>query len=422
MHHVCPHCGASLHEGASFCPHCAQSVNRRSAFTAPRRMSRRVVGIAAVIVLAAALTSLAVWYLNNRPRTYDSGTSETVYTSQAGNGYQLRLSDETSPDASLPEVRHLGEQDESHRYPIYLFAGDLSGSDPAGDGFWDSVASVEARIDAADVQVSVSCTEPVRESEFNPFPSAVMTIVEYKILGAGEHGAELVFTVSMKNGDVIHLRQAQKYAAIITRRYTAQDAPVDTIEELSAFVEEITAVTGENDLIYLELPPVVYEGGLDLTERCIKLNGSVGPDGQRTTFTGPVRAAYGWGYHEFSNIDFNGSGDGVGITASVRTKLTNCRVSGWETGYLAVGEAWIDAFDSVFENNKIGLHFNSTGGRVMDDLYSNNIFRNNDTGILLESVPTDIMLKFTGTRFSGNGVDIDNRCNQALDVSEAIFE
>ena len=97
-------------------------------------------------------------------------------------------------------------------------------------------------------------------------------------------------------------------------------------------------------------------------------------------------------------------------------------MSGWETGYLAVGEAWIDAFDSVFENNKVGLHFNSTGGRVMDDLYSNNIFRNNDTGILLESVPTDIMLKFTGTRFSGNGVDIDNRCNQALDVSEAIFE
>ena len=111
----------------------------------------------------------------------------------------------------------------------------------------------------------------------------------------------------------------------------------------------------------------------------------------------------------------------MGISASVRTQLTNCRVSGWETGYQAVGEAWIDADQTIFENNAVGLHFNSSGTTVLDQLYMDNVFQNNHTAVLLQSVPTDVMLIFSGTRFTGNDVDIDNRCNQALDLSEAVF-
>lgn len=420
MRPTCPHCGASLHDGASFCPRCARSAIPRTEIVPPRHMPRRVLYSALLIALAVVLIGAIVWYAVSRPRSYDGGTSDMVYSGQAGD-YRLFLSDETAPDTPIPQVRHLGERDESHRYLIYLFASDVSGGANDED-FWRSVDSVTAEINASTVLVSVSCTEPVRESEYNPFPNAMMTIVEYKILSAGEHDAELVFTITMKNGDVIRLRQPQQYAAIITRTYTPQDASMDTIEELRALLDDITATTGENDLIYITLPAVTYQGGLDLDERCVKLTGSVGTDGRRTAFTGPVRAAYSWGYHEFTNIDFLGGGEGVGVSASVRTKMTNCRVSGWETGYQAVGEAWIDAFESTFENNGVGLHFNSGGGRVMDDIFPDNVFRNNGTAVLLESVPTDIMLKFTDTRFTGNGVDIDNRCNQALDVSGAVFE
>lgn len=421
MNKICPHCGAALPAEAAFCPVCAGKVNQRTTLTLPRRVPRKALyGALLAVAAAVLLVVLAVWQ-NSRPKVYDGGVHEVTYSGREGS-YRLYLSNETSPDTPLSQVRFLGERDEAHRYVVYLFASSLNGGDPSGDAFWQSVDSISAETDTSNVMVSVSCTEPVRESEYNPFPSAVMTIVEYRILGAGEHEADLVFTVTMKNGDVIRLHQTQQYAAIITRRYAAQDVPMNTIEELRALVDEITATTGENDLIYIDLPAVTYEGGLDLEDRCIKLTGSVGSDGQRTTFTGPVRAAYSWGYHEFSNIDFIGSGSGVGVSASVRTKMTNCRVSGWETGYEAIGEAWIDAFETVFEGNAVGLRFSSDGSRVMDNLYSDNIFRNNGTAILLESVPTDVMLKFTGTRFTGNGTDIDNRCDQPLDLSGAIFE
>lgn len=418
MDKKCPRCGASLPAEASFCPYCAAGVNRRAGVVPPRAMPRRLAWIALLAVIAAAVIAGLAWYRANRPEIYDSGGCELRYARQ-GEEYRLFLSDESAPDTPVPQVRHMGERDTSHRYPIYLFAQDGNGAS-TGAAFWEQVDSVTAEIDGAPVRVSVSCTEPVRESEYNPFPNAVMTIVEYRLLAAGE--AELVFTVTMKNGDVIRLRQTQQYALIITREYGPDDAPMETIEELRALVDKITAETGENDLIYLNLPAVTYQGGLDLTERCVKLTGSTGPDGTRTTFTGPVRAGYSWGYHEFTNIDFIGNGEGVGVSASVRTKMTNCRVAGWETGYQATGEAWIDAFESTFENNTVGLHFNASGGSVMDDLYSDNVFRGNETAILLESVPTDIMLKFTGTRFTGNGVDIDNRCHQALDLSGAVFE
>ena len=31
-------------------------------------------------------------------------------------------------------------------------------------------------------------------------------------------------------------------------------------------------------------------------------------------------------------------------------------------------------------------------------------------------------MNFQGSRFSQNGTDIDNRCNQPLDISQAIFQ
>ena len=37
----CPHCGASLHEEASFCPYCTQAINTREEIHPPRHMPRR---------------------------------------------------------------------------------------------------------------------------------------------------------------------------------------------------------------------------------------------------------------------------------------------------------------------------------------------------------------------------------------------
>lgn len=49
-------------------------------------------------------------------------------------------------------------------------------------------------------------------------------------------------------------------------------------------------------------------------------------------------------------------------------------------------------------------------------------FIGNGTGVLLERVPSDQTLVFNDCLFSRNGTDIDNRCGQAVDITEAVFE
>jgi len=58
----------------------------------------------------------------------------------------------------------------------------------------------------------------------------------------------------------------------------------------------------------------------------------------------------------------------------------------------------------------------------MDSRYMGDVFRNNGTAVLLERVPNRMALSFHDTVFSGNGTDIDNRCGQELDLSEAVFD
>ena len=70
----------------------------------------------------------------------------------------------------------------------------------------------------------------------------------------------------------------------------------------------------------------------------------------------------------------------------------------------------------------MGLHFNAETGSPSDTQFQDNIFRDNTAAVLLERVPNQVSLKFPGSRFEGNGRDIDNRCGQELDLSGAAFE
>ncbi len=142
----------------------------------------------------------------------------------------------------------------------------------------------------------------------------------------------------------------------------------------------------------------------------------------RTVFTGNTQVTIDGGLIcYFDHLDFRGDGSSIGLSASARVHLTNCTISGWKTGVLAYGRTWINCMNCRFEDNKVGLHFNATDDAVSHTIYSDNEFTNNGTAVLLESVPTDVSLKFPGSVFSGNGTDIDNRCAQDLDISQAVF-
>ena len=78
---------------------------------------------------------------------------------------------------------------------------------------------------------------------------------------------------------------------------------------------------------------------------------------------------------------------------------------------------WINTTDCTFENNGIGLHWNSTDVTAVDSHYTGNIFRGNDTAVLLEQVSTDTVLNFGQCVFENNETDLDNRCSQPVDLS-----
>lgn len=201
---------------------------------------------------------------------------------------------------------------------------------------------------------------------------------------------------------------------------------MNTIQELQDLVDRVSAEIGAYDQLYLYLPAITYEGGL-IMGRGVFLYGSVSSDGQRTTFTSPMEiTAAPTGVPTFENITFQGGGQGVGIHASgegTRFHLVNCQVSGWETGFLATEGAWIDTDETRFTGNGVAMCFDITGmPRVSDTEYVNNVFENNGTAVLIQHIPQDTVLKFPGSRFTGNGTDIDNRCGQSVDTAEAIFE
>lgn len=418
---TCPHCGADLPREASFCPHCAQAVNARKEVSPPRHMPRRALYSAGLVLLAVVLALAAVVWWNTRPRSYESDAGELLYESRAGT-YRLCLS-RKDPPVPTPENHYHTVLDEAYRDPVPLYIFDGESGKLRTEDFMENVASVTAQVSTSDQNISVTCTEPQADKYY---PSAAtVTFVDFIMVAPGEHEAELLYTVTMKNGDTLRLTQRERYSSITVYQYTAQDEPMETIEELQALVDRVSAESDEYDQIRLYLPAVRYAGGLTIGDRSVNLYGSVGSDGRRTTFTGPVQISSSKGVREFRDIHFLGSGQGTGVQALGKTRLhlTGCRVEGWATGFSAEDSAWINADETAFVNNAVGMCFHAQDTPlVSDDFYSDDTFQENRTAILLQQVSGDAVLSFPGTRFTGNETDIDNRCGMELDTSEAVFE
>ena len=102
--------------------------------------------------------------------------------------------------------------------------------------------------------------------------------------------------------------------------------------------------------------------------------------------------------------------------------MEDCTFTGWKTGVLGYGDAWVNVIGCTLADNEIGFHFNSEGGAASHSMYNDNRFVDNGTAVLLERVPTDLTLNFQDSLFSGNGTDIDNLCRQPIDITQAVFE
>lgn len=411
----CPHCGTQLPDGASFCPHCARSVKERKEVSLPRHMTRRALTSALIVFIALALA--LVFWLRSRPRVYDNGTAEVLYT-RGGVTYQVLagwMNDRFDPAHQVWQP--VDDVDMLYTFPQCLYINHQESGANARDEFMEQVEKVTAAFVETDSQeLPWYCDEPVLREDYIPEAALVSSIHFH----AGSGKGTLRWTVEMKNGDVIRLYQAMESQIMERFLFTPEDTPLNTVEEVQSLLDSLDELTGGSDLniVEIHLPPVTYDGGVTIP-RDVNLYGA--EEGGRTTFTGPVRIAppdtgLSWIY----DIDFVGSGEGVGFSASARAFLIGCRISGWRTGIL-MQDNITAAFDCTFEDNETALHFNADTGSFSDDRYMRDVFRNNGTAVLLERMPSRETICFPESVFSGNGADIDNRCGQEVDLSETSF-
>ena len=413
---ICPHCGAQLPDMASFCPHCAQSVTQRREFRPPRRLPRRVLRGALLVLVLGTLALSA--YLYTRPKVYDNGAAEVIYTDDDGS-YQLLLNyfgDRFQPMTDYSEEL---EEGTTSNKPSRLFINHVDTGVNAKEAFLRKVEAINVELlRGGDSPEPWQYTQP-QASDYD-LEAASRSILTYTDRSGD---MELRWNIRMQNGDTIRLYQRMALGVVPTRHFYPEDVPMDTMDDLQALVDQVNETITSDIIVYIHLPAVTYEGSLLLEQRSMNLIGSEGPDGVRTTFTGTLQATAQKGYIcKFQNLSFMGDGEGVGVSASARINFNHCQFTGWRTGVLCYGSSWVNIKDSVFEDNTVGFHFNSTSDNRNDHMYSGNLFRRNGTAVLLESVPGDQALYFEGTRFSRNGADIDNRCGHEVSIAAAIFE
>ena len=412
----CPHCGSQLPNEAAFCPHCAASIHPRTEVKPPRPMPGRALrnALMALLILAIGLTS----WLCTRPKVYDNGTAEIIYTDNDGS-YQLLLNYFGDRFQSMTDYSEELEEGTTSNKPSRLFINHVDTGVNAKEVFLRKVEAINVELlRGGDSLEPWQYTQP-QASDYD-LEAASRSILTYTDRSGD---MELRWNIRMQNGDTIRLYQRMALGVVPTRHFYPEDVPMDTMDDLQALVDQVNETITSDVIVYIHLPAVTYEGSLLLEQRSMNLIGSEGPDGARTTFTGTLQATAQNGYIcQFQNLCFTGDGEGVGVSASARINFNHCQFTGWRTGVLCYGSSWVNIKDSVFEDNTVGFHFNSTSDNRNDHMYSGNLFRRNGTAVLLESVPGDQALYFEGTRFSRNGADIDNRCGHEVSIAAAIFE
>lgn len=408
---LCPFCSSYLPDGAAFCPHCARSIQPRVRQKAPRPLRKKFLYLAALLT-ALAVVGGGIW-LYIRPQTAE-GEGGVSYTDKDGS-YQVIVAKSEGSYEPAKELLQRVEAGQEYRFPLCVTFYDSKSGQNVSHVMGEKIKDAEVSIEAPEMSDRPwKNTEPAYNAAR---PGCALTTLIDFWLESGD--ARLTWTLKMKNGDTIRMHTDLLIEEIPTVHYYPDTTPMHTIEELQTLVDHISANVPQDTVVYIHLPAATYDGGLFIDGHSVNLLGS--QEG-RTVFTGNTQVIANGGFIcNFDSLDFRGDGSGIGLSASARLHLTNCTVSGWKTGVLAYGRTWVNCMDCRFEDNQVGFHFNAEGNAVSHTTYSDNEFTNNGTAVLLESVPTEVSLKFPGSMFSGNGTDIDNRCNQALDISQAIF-
>lgn len=164
-------------------------------------------------------------------------------------------------------------------FSVKFYVTDADGVKARGS-FLDKLASCSLETVPQNGAKAVEATQPAPTGDY---PAAALVSDLHYDAACGAN--DLLWTLEMKHGDTIRLRQRLYMNEILVVTYTAVDAPMNTMEELNALLARIEREEDSRVIVALELPPVTYTSELHLESRAYALRGSARANGSRPSPT-----------------------------------------------------------------------------------------------------------------------------------------
>lgn len=429
----CIHCGAPLPEEAAFCPRCTTSQLRRyTVAEIPAGRRQWWAGVLCVL-LALALPVGAVLLRGVPERSAETPAAlsmedgdmavrygracQTYYEGADGRLYHIFAAFSPGIDGGsalcgyqsrllVPGVTDTG--------PLTLYVEDADSGEDARTGFSALMADWTVAVTAPEGGECCVLYEPIFD-----YAAATDALLYREMTGSsGCRFNEITWTLEMKNGDAVTLRQAVEYAARTAVVYHWEDTPMETAAQLQALLDDIALKSGETEAVSLYLPNVTYDAPLSIG--CgVTLYGH--EDG--TVLAAPVTAApISAGARTPAEITLEGlifSGDGgVGLNAYAPVRLKNCRFAGWDIAAQANDGGWLFCEEDVrFDRNAVALRLDSSFSSFCGGNINNVTFTRSGTALQIARIPGERAgLILDCCAFWSNEVDIENPNDYPLEL------
>ena len=436
---TCIRCGAALPEEAAFCPVCTASQVERQTLPMPRRR-RRVWPLAAGCLLLAALAlpvGAALWSSTPQAETPPpedtlpltisresedgaekrySALCQIYYEGEDGQLYHVFASFSPGIDGSSTMRGYrsaLLEPDCTDTGPLTLFVEEMGSGRNGRDSFSTLLEDWSVTVTAPDGGERCTLSDPTFD-----YISTTDALLYQELTGTSACADnEILWTLQMKNGDVVTVKQGVTFGAKTVVEYHWEDTPMNTAAELQALLDDIAASAKAEEAVYLYLPAADYDAPVSVNTPVTL----VGQEG--TTFSATLTASVpdydGWTEPVVAlrSLTFSGTG-GTGVNACGPVYLRGCRFTGWDVAAQALDGGWIFCQEDVrFDRNVVALRLNSNFSISCGANINNTSFTRNGVALQLERIPGERMgLILDYCTFYGNGTDIENPENYTVEL------
>ena len=236
---------------------------------------------------------------------------------------------------------------------------------------------------------------------------------------------DIIWTLYMKNGDEITLRQTIECSEKPQKTISWEDTPLATTAELQAVLDEEAEKLSDETELEIILPNVTYTEPLTI-RRPVTLRAHY--DG--TEFNAPITVTHMPGsevtdiHVVLAGLRIRNAGEmaDTGVTAMAPTYLNECWISGWEKGAVAEDGGWIWVQRSDFTRNGTALCIDTTQSSSWGGNLDGGNFVRNGTAIEALRMPGAwLTLYVDDSTFSGNDTVLSGPAASQIDLRDTCF-